>query len=183
MSGSMEVRYVHSQETKKVGIGTEYVGKHLAQSFSAWDLCNCGEGSADIFSRVMSSLRTELLYSYFDGNLNTVFLTLIKTAIIHNWKMFSQPVFNSENGRHADLGVGVVVVQRYLLRGWLCWNFCPRKGKSVYSTPRLKSTDPVQLHVSTEHNEAQRGPGPCWKSSSKSEADLRLQGWANTAWP
>lgn len=27
--------YIHSQETKKVAISTEYVGKHLAQSFSA----------------------------------------------------------------------------------------------------------------------------------------------------
>lgn len=80
---------VHSQETKKVGLGTEYVAKHLAQSFSAWDLCNWGRGSADIFTRVSSSLRIELLCSYFDGNLNTAFLTVIKAAIIHNWKMFS----------------------------------------------------------------------------------------------
>ena len=43
----------------------------------------------DIFSRVPSSLRIELLCSYFDGNLNTIFLMLIKAVIIHNWKMFS----------------------------------------------------------------------------------------------
>lgn len=48
-----------------------------------------GVGSADMFSEVMSSLRIELICSYFDSNLNTVFLTLIKTAIIHNWKTFS----------------------------------------------------------------------------------------------
>lgn len=47
-----------------------------------------GVGSADMFSEVMSSLRIELI-CYFDSNLNTVFLTLIKTAIIHNWKTFS----------------------------------------------------------------------------------------------
>lgn len=78
MSGSMKVRYIQSQEHRP---------EHLAQSFSAWDLYNLG-GSADIFSRVTSSLRIELLCSYFDGNLNTVFLTLIKTAIIHNRKTF-----------------------------------------------------------------------------------------------
>lgn len=58
-------------------------------SHSRLDLCNWGRGSADIFSRVTSSLRIELLCSYFDGNLNTAFLTLIKAAIIPNWKMFS----------------------------------------------------------------------------------------------
>ena len=32
----------YNPETIKVGIGPEGVGKHLAQGFSAWALCNAG---------------------------------------------------------------------------------------------------------------------------------------------
>lgn len=95
----MKVRSTHTQETKKkkkkMGIGPEHVEKNLARSFSAWiclSVCvlqERGRCPADIFSRVTSSLRIELLCSYFDGNLNTIFLMLIKAVIIHNWKMFS----------------------------------------------------------------------------------------------
>lgn len=50
----------------------------------------------------------------------------------------------------------------------------------MYFTPRLRSTDLVQLHVSVEDTEAQRGPGPCSKSARKSEANLRLLAWRLT---
>lgn len=52
-------------------------------------ICAMLGGSGDTVSGVTSSLRIEVLCSYFDGNLNTIFLTLIKTAIIHNGKTFS----------------------------------------------------------------------------------------------
>lgn len=52
-------------------------------------ICVISGASANIFSGVTSSLRIEFLFSYFDGNLHTIYFTLIKAAIIHNWKTFS----------------------------------------------------------------------------------------------
>ena len=36
------IQVAYNPETIKVGIGPEGVGKHLAQGFSAWALCNVG---------------------------------------------------------------------------------------------------------------------------------------------
>ena len=77
-----------------------------------------------------------------------------------------------------------MVVQRYRSRSWFCWNVHPIKGRAVDSAPRLKSTDLVQpLHVSVENTEAWRGLSTCLKSSGKSGAGLRPEGWAPTVWP
>lgn len=87
-----------------------------------------------------------------------------------------------KGGRRADLGVGVVVVQRFLLRSWFGWNFCPLKGRCVDSTPRLNSPDWVQLLlVSVEDTEVWTGPGACSKSSSKSAAELGPEAWPPTS--
>lgn len=131
----------------------------------------------------MSSLRIEILCSYFDGKLNRIFLTLTKTAIIHNWRHFhslSSVLKAFLSGGPCRSGSGSCSCPKISSQGLFQLKLYPTYKREDTWIPfqGWSGTDLVQpLHVLVKGTKVQRGPGTCSKTSSKSWAELGIEVW------